>query len=167
VHHSVFLRRAMAACVVSFSLTQAAAAQEGNAFSKFTGNWRGNGQIVFTNSDAEQMTCRASYLSPQANELSLTLVCATQSYRVEIQSRLTAEGHEVQGNWTETTHQVTGNIVGRIASSSFEGSISGPGFSGEMSLRVSGRRQSVSIRPQGGELQVTRVDIDLTRQTER
>jgi hypothetical protein len=167
VHHSVYLRRAMAAYAVSLSLMQPAAAQEGSAFSRFAGNWRGNGQIVFTNGDAEQMTCRASYLSPKANELSLTLVCATQSYRVEIQSQLAAEGHEIQGNWTETTHQVTGNIVGRIANGSFEGSISGPGFSGGMSLRVSGRRQSVSIRPQGGELQVTRVDIDLTRQNER
>lgn len=143
-------------------------AQGASPFAKFLGAWRGSGRVLFTNGDAERINCRALYLSAQAaNELSLDLVCATESYRIEIRSRLIADGHEVQGAWTETSHQVTGNLVGRLSGGSFEGNIQGPGFSAEMSLHSTGRRQSVSIQPRSTEMQVSRVEIDLSREAER
>jgi len=143
-------------------------AQGASPFAKFLGIWRGAGQVLFTNGDAERINCRANYLSLEAaNELSLDLVCATESYRIEIRSQLVAVGREVQGTWTETSHQVTGNLVGRLSGGSFEGNIAGPGFTAEMSLHSTGRRQSVSIRPQSTEMQVGRVDIDLSRDADR
>jgi hypothetical protein len=139
-----------------------------NPFAKFLGSWRGSGQVLFTNGDVERINCRANYLSLQAaNELSLDLVCATESYRIEIRSQLVAVGREVQGTWTETSRQVTGNLVGRLSGGSFEGNIEGPGFTAEMSLHSTGRKQSVSIRPQSTEMQVSNVDIDLSRETDR
>ena len=143
-------------------------AQAASPFAKFLGSWRGFGQVLFTNGDAERINCRADYLSLQAaNELSLDLVCATESYRIEIRSQLVADGREVQGTWTETSHQVTGNLVGRLSGGSFEGNIQGPGFTAEMSLHSTGRRQSVSIRPQSSEMQVSKVDIELSRGADR
>lgn len=143
-------------------------AQGASPFAKFLGGWRGFGQVLFTNGDAERINCRADYLSGQAaNELSLDLICATESYRIDIRSQLVAMGHEVQGTWTETSHQVTGNLVGRLSGGSFEGNIQGPGFTAEMSLRSTGRKQVVSIRPQSTEMQVNEIDIDLSREADR
>lgn len=143
-------------------------AQGVSPFAKFLGVWRGSGQVLFTNGDAERINCRANYLSLEAaNELSLDLVCATESYRIEIRSQLVAVGREVQGTWTETSHQMTGNLVGRLSGGSFEGNIEGQGFAAEMSLHSTGRKQSVSIRPQSTEMQVGRVDIDLSREADR
>jgi hypothetical protein len=162
-------RTVMAATIVASALLAPppGTAQGGNPFARFLGIWRGYGQVITTNGNAEPVNCRASYLPEDSNNISLTLVCATESYRIEIRSELVAFGHEVQGNWIETSHQVTGSLAGQIEGGSIEGNVTGPGFSAEMSLRSNGRRQYVSIRPQGGRMQVADVEINLSREVGR
>jgi hypothetical protein len=162
--HSLLAAVFAAAALIAPTLGMA---QGASPFTRFIGIWRGSGQVLFTNGDAERLNCRASYQASQSNDVSLTLVCATESYRVEIHSQLLARGRDVEGTWTETTHQVTGNIAGQIAGGSFEGNITGPGLTAEMSVRSNGRRQRVTIRPQGGQMQVTDVEIDLSREAQR
>lgn len=151
---------AVFALLLAVSLSPASASAA-SPFAGFVGNWHGSGQVVGSNG-AERITCRAGYSSSSHGEaLSQTLVCASDSYRFDIRSFVVSDDQGVQGHWEELTRSVTGNLVGRIANGQFEGTIAGAGFTAAIALRISGRRQTVTILPQGGD--ITKVDIVLSR----
>jgi len=131
-------------------------------FASFSGSWKGSGQVVGTDNKHERIACRANYsISEKGDALSQTLVCASDSYRFEISSYVVAEGRSVRGHWQETTRQVQGSLTGEVADGQFEGNVSGPGFTAELSLKAAGRKQLVSIKPQGGD--IAKVEIVLIR----
>jgi hypothetical protein len=144
-------------------LPQIGVAETGNPFAKFFGSWRGSGQVVGVNGNSERIACRATYLASHGGEaLSQTLLCASASYRIDVRSYVADTGQGVQGRWQETTRHVEGSLSGRVADGQFEGSIAGPGFTAQMSIRTIGRKQTVSIRPQGGD--IAQVEIVLSRE---
>jgi hypothetical protein len=101
---------------------------------------------------------------PRSREVGLSqaLVCASDSYRVDIRSFIVADGQAVQGHWEESVRQAAGQLEGRIVGGQLEGRISGPGFEARMSLATSGVRQTIVITPAGGS--VSRVEIALSRE---
>jgi hypothetical protein len=134
-------------------------------FAKFLGSWRGSGRIVTTNGGAEKISCRADFsAASQGEALSQKLVCASDSYRFDIHSFVVTDAQGVQGHWEEATHQVSGQVVGKVADGQFDGNIVATGFSAAISFRVSGHRQSVVITPQGGD--IAKVDIVMSRLAE-
>jgi hypothetical protein len=141
---------------------QIGTAQSDGPFSKFLGSWRGSGQVIGRDGNHERITCRASYSTSESGAaLSQKLVCASDSYRVDISSYIVADGHSVQGHWQEATRQVQGELTGQIADGNFEGSVSGVGFTAGIHLRTSGHKQQVTISPDGGD--VAKADIVLSR----
>jgi hypothetical protein len=157
-------RALLAAGILSLALiwAQVGIAQSGSHFVKFAGSWRGSGQIVGTSGSHERISCLARYAIDQnGGALSQSLVCASDSYRVDINSYLVADGASVLGHWQETTRQVQGDISGKIADGNFEGRVAGIGFSAGISLRANGRKQFISIKPSGGD--IADVNIVLTR----
>jgi hypothetical protein len=157
---------AAAFAAIVLMLPQFGLAEPAHPFAKFLGNWRGAGQVVGANGSSERISCRASYSALQDGDaLSQTLVCASDSYRIDIRSHVVAVGQQVQGRWEETTRQATGDLVGHIANGAFEGNVTGPGFVATMSLRAVGRRQFVNIQPQGGD--IAKVEINLSREADR
>jgi hypothetical protein len=154
------LRGLLAGAVVLWPLISTA--HSDGPFSRLLGNWRGSGQVVGTNGHREQIRCRAGYSLSQSGEaLTQTLVCASDSYRVDISCYVVAEGHRVQGHWQEATRHVEGDLTGEVAEGQFEGSVAGPGFTAKVSLRSTGRKQVVNIRPQGGD--IAAVEVVLSR----
>ena len=141
---------------------QAGAADASNPFAEFFGSWKGAGQVVGVNGTKESIRCRADY-APSGRDpaLSQSLTCASDSYRFNVRSYAIAEADGVQGHWEESTRQVQGHLVGKVAGGHFSGSISGTGFTAEMSLTASGSKQTVSIKPNGGDIAL--VDIVLDR----
>jgi hypothetical protein len=155
---------AFAAFVLMFP--QTGLAEPAHPFAKFLGRWRGSGQVVGVNGGSERINCRANYSALQEGAaLSQTLVCASDSYRIDIRSNVVAAGQQVQGHWEETTRQATGDLVGHIANGAFEGDVTGPGFTAAISLRAVGRRQYVDIQAQGGD--IAKVEINLSRDADR
>jgi hypothetical protein len=141
---------------------QEGVARSAGPFANFSGNWRGVGEIVGADGKSESITCRARYDVSQAGAgLSQTLVCASDSYRFDIHSNVVADGESVKGDWQEATRNVSGNLNGSIQKGDFEGDVDGAGFTAQLSLRTSGRKQAVSIVPHGGD--IGKVDIALTR----
>jgi hypothetical protein len=153
--------RLLAAGVVALLLCPPLAVAQPSAgpFTKFDGSWRGSGQVVGSDGKHEKISCRAHYsIPPSGNALSQSLVCASDSYRFEVQSDVVAtDGHNVQGTWQETTRRASGDLVGQVSDGQFHGSVSGTGFTAEISLKMSGGRQSVTIVPQGSN--IAKVDI--------
>ena len=139
--------------IAALAWAQIGLAQSGGPFGAFAGGWRGSGLVVGADGNHERITCRARYLiSESGRALSESLVCASDSYRVDVDSYVIADGHSVEGHWQETTRQGQGNLTGQIVDGDLEGGVVGPGFTAEISLRATGRRQIMSIKPQGGDV---------------
>jgi hypothetical protein len=143
-------------------LSNGAQAQPFGPFESFLGDWKGAGQIVVANKGAEQIRCRAKYTtSADGRSLSQSLLCASDSYRVDIHSFAVADAQDVQGHWEEATRQVSGRLIGRVAGGRLEGNVTGPAFTAAMSLSAGSGKQTIVIVPQGGD--ISRVSIALSR----
>jgi hypothetical protein len=149
---------AVAAAAAVWSTQSAAAA---SPFQAFVGEWTGSGQVVGANGNRERIRCRASFAESQRGEaLSQTIVCASASYRIDIQSYAKASGRTVQGAWSEGTRGVSGQLTGRIEDGLFEGAVIGPGFSAGVSLNSNGRQQAVNIEPRGGDIAGVTIELE-------
>jgi hypothetical protein len=149
-------RAAVAAAGLAAGLTFSAAdpASAASPFRPFLGSWRGTGQITGMDGRREPISCRATYEGGDDRSLSQVLVCASDAFRLNIESNVTADGGGgLQGQWRETTRGVQGNLSGQIGSGDFEGQVEGPGFTAQISLRSNGRKQAVYIRPSAGDIQ--------------
>jgi hypothetical protein len=155
------LLAAFAGAVVLSSCAAMAQATTG-PFEKFDGGWRGSGRVSGADGKSERITCRAHYsIPPSGQALSQSLVCASDSYRFQVQSDVVVNGRDVEGQWQETTRNATGKLSGQVADGQFSGTVIGSGFTAEISIRVTGGKQAVNITPHGSD--VARVDITLSR----
>jgi hypothetical protein len=141
-----------------------AAALTASPFQKFVGAWSGGGQIIATNGHREAIRCRAEFSVAKAGSaLNQTIVCASESFKLNITTYAEAAGETVQGYWSEATRDVSGHLTGRIGDGRFDGEISAAAFAASISLSSDGRNQAVSIKPRGGD--VSDVRIELGRRT--
>ena len=149
---------------IAASSPQAAIAHANTPFGNFIGSWKGSGHVVGSDGHSERISCRATYLEAENGDaLSQSLVCASDSYRIDVRSYVVLEGQSVLGHWEETTRSVTGSLTGEVEHGQFEGSIAGPGFTARMSLKSTGRKQALTIMPRGGD--IASVDIVMSRES--
>src|ERR1700722_6033425 len=129
-------------------LAVAADAQSTSPLAKLSGTWRGGGKIMMADGTGENIRCSATY-SPESGgrSVSQALVCASDSYKVDIRSFIVADGQSVQGHWEESVRQAQGQLSGQIVGDQLEGKISGPGFERNCpSSPAAGDRPSLSLR---------------------
>jgi hypothetical protein len=143
--------------------SQSGAAQRG-PFRNFVGEWSGNGQIVASNGHQEAIRCRAQGSDEKDGAaLNQAIVCASESFKLDIKTHAEASGESVQGYWNEASRNVSGLLTGRIGENKFEGRIEAPSFNAAISLTSNGRAQEVGIRPSTGD--IASINIDLRRRS--
>jgi len=156
------LRVVLTAAVLGAAATVVEPAFAAGPFRPFLGSWRGTGELTTQDSRKEPISCRATYDDGgDEQSLNITLVCASDAFRINIESSVTEDQGALRGQWRETTRGVQGDVSGQIGRGDFEGQVSAGGVSVGMSIRVSGRRQAVYIRPSAGDIRA--VDIVLSR----
>jgi len=69
-------------------------------FDNMRGSWSGGGTITLSNGAQARIRCRASY-TPRGPNLRMSLVCASDSYKVDLTSQITSSGGEIKGTWAE------------------------------------------------------------------
>jgi hypothetical protein len=154
---AIFKVIAVAVCCLAWP---AFGARHAGPFAPFAGSWRGSGRVESSDGRSEPINCRARYdITEGGTRLAQSLVCASDSYRFDIQCSVAAEGDNVTGNWQETTRNVSGPLRGQIGDGDFEGSVDGPGFTATISLRSNGHRQAVAIRPQAQSISAVIVTL--------
>src|SRR5579862_4432854 len=80
-------------------------AQRGSIFAGLAGQWGGEGRISMSDGSTERIRCRALYsVSPTGANLHQDLRCASESYRLDITSRIVDEGGTIEGTWSEASH---------------------------------------------------------------
>ena len=137
-----------------------AAASTASPFQKFVGAWTGGGQIIATNGHREAIRCRAEFSVAKAGSaLNQAIVCASESFKLNITTYAEAAGETVQGYWREATRDVSGHLTGHIGDGVFDGEISAAAFTASISLTSNGRSQAVSIKPRGGDVSDVRIEM--------
>jgi hypothetical protein len=125
------------------------------------GVWSAPRTVTLDDGSTERIRCRATYaVGAGGSGLQQTLTCASDSYKFNLTSNVTAQGSAVSGTWAETSRNIQGSIEGRSGPGMIQVVASAPGFSANISLRTSGNKQSVVIK---AESQFRGASISLTR----
>jgi hypothetical protein len=136
------------------------AALAASPFDRFVGDWRGGGEVVGSNGHRESIRCRAEYSEAKDGAaLNQTIVCASESFKFDIQSYAEASGDSVQGYWREANRDVSGHMTGRISEGQFVGEITATTFTAALSLTSNGRTQTVDIKPGAGDIFDVRIEL--------
>ena len=152
----------------AIGLVLAALATTGDAqpvarpFAALAGDWSGNGTVTMSNGGQERMRCRANYDVGQGGEdVRLNIRCASDSFNFDLASQVASRDGRLSGEWSEATRNAAGTITGRANGNQIQAQASSAGFSANLSLTTKGNRQSVTIQPQGTDVQV--VSLALSR----
>jgi hypothetical protein len=139
-------RLVMAAALLLFTsvFSPSGHAQSG-PFAGMAGRWAGGGTVSLEDGSSERIRCRATY-AVAGPQMQLNLLCASDSYRFDLQGNIVDQGGAIEGTWSESSRNVTGTLQGRGGGGSFQVVASGPGFNAQISLTTRGNRQSVVIR---------------------
>lgn len=138
--------------------------QKPNPFSKFGGNWTGIGDIYLSNGTKERIRCRAGFTPADAfNVISLKvdLRCASDSFKIELQSELNYDRGAISGTWSENSRGVNGSVSGKIDGDNIIATAESQTFNATLELINLGDKQQVRITSPGSEM--TDVLIGLNR----
>jgi hypothetical protein len=131
-------------------------------FAAMAGSWSGGGVLNASDGTQERLRCQAAYdVGAAGAELRLNLRCASDSYNFDLASEVQYRGGAISGSWSEASRNASGTISGRAAGDRIEASARSPNFSAELTLTTRGRRQFVSIHPEGTN--ITEVSLALDR----
>jgi hypothetical protein len=145
--------RAAFAFVALLSFAAVSQAQQPGPFANLIGSWSGSGSVAMSNGSTERIRCRATYgVGNGGAKLQLQMLCASDSYKIELQSSLVYQGGEVRGTWTEKTRGAGGEVSGSVNGNHFDVMISAQAFSATLSLTTQGNRQSVIIQSPGSAM---------------
>jgi len=125
------------------------------------GSWSGPGTITVSGTK-ERLRCRANYnVSNGGSTVDLSIICASDSYKFNLQGGVNYTNGAVSGNWSESAHGAAGEISGSVSGGVIRVSATGPYFSALLSLNTRGNTQSISLNSPGS--QISSVTISLTK----
>lgn len=159
----VMIRRSMFAAftLLAISLSGSPSYADSGPFAGMAGNWSGAGNVTFDDGSTERIRCRATYaVGAGGNGLNQSLVCASDSYKLDLKSNVVAQGGALSGTWSESSRNVSGTLEGHSANGNFQVVVTAPGFSANLALTTRGNKQSVVLK---AESQFKGASISLTR----
>jgi hypothetical protein len=146
---STAARRLIFAAVALYaaSVSGSARCAESGPFAGMAGNWSGGGTVTLDDGSTERIRCRASYaVGASGTGLNQTLTCASDSYKINLNTNVVSEGGSLSGTWSESNRGAAGTLQGRGGNGNFQAVASGPGFTANISLTTHGNRQSIVIK---------------------
>lgn len=162
---SVTLSAAVAASALAFAgasaLTPAGA--QSSPFTALSGSWAGTGTITLADGSTERIRCRATYNVPIETNLTMSIRCASDSYRFDLSSSVVYKGGgAISGTWSEASRNIGGSIEGRAQGGHITARADTGGFSAVLNVTTQAKRQSVGIRAGSGN-DMTNVSITMSR----
>lgn len=144
---------ALAAALSLGMFAHSAAVAAENPFAQLAGSWSGQGKITVQNGSSERIRCRGNYRDGGGGTtLTISLRCASDSYKFELASDVTYDNGSISGSWNETTRQVYGQLSGRATANNISAQASAVGVTASISIATRGNSQNVSIRSPGSEI---------------
>lgn len=159
---STFSMQALKAASVGAALMLSASASsaQSGAFSGFDGNWSGSGTVSLSDGSSERIRCRAGYKAEGGSGLRLTLRCASDSYKFDLNGNVVSQGDRISGSWTEASRNINGNLQGKAGGGQIDVFIEAAGFAATLTLTTRGNKQTVQLSSKG---EIRGVNISMTR----
>jgi hypothetical protein len=139
---------------------EVASAASSSGLSSMSGFWRGPGRIEFSEGASEALVCKAYYAALD-QRLSIVLLCASRSNKIELRAKLAADGQGLTGTWEERTFNASGTATGYAMDGKITLTIDGGGFTATMLVIQDDQQQTVSITAHG--VAFTKVSVSLSR----
>ena len=147
------LKTGAIAAILSFGIFTHAALSAETPFAHLAGSWAGQGKITVQNGSSERIRCRGTYRAGETGTtLTISLRCASDSYKFELASDVTYDNGNISGSWNETSRSVYGQISGRATANNISAQASAVGVTAAISIATRGNSQSVTIRSPGSEI---------------
>lgn len=141
-------RRRLTAFVFTAACLYGQTAFAAGPFTPLAGEWSGRGRIYLSDGHEEGVRCRArNNVGANGNQMQQSLRCASESYNFELRSDVEQRNGVIQGNWSESTRSIGGEVSGRVRGGTIEVVVRSSSFSATLTLQAHGNRQSVTIRP--------------------
>lgn len=138
------------AAALALALAAFTSPAQAGPFSSLDGAWSGTGTVSLSDGSKERIRCRAHYnVGDNGHALKQSLRCASDSYRFDLSSDVTAQGNRVSGHWGEASRNLYGDLQGRISGNEINVFVTAAGFAGNLSVTTRGNRQSVTIDSKG------------------
>jgi hypothetical protein len=119
-------------------------------FAAIAGSWSGGGTLSLTNGTRERLRCRARHaVGDGGRSLSLSIRCASDSYRFELSSDVVHRRGRIFGRWSESANGLSGTVSGSASSGRIRALATGGNFTAGLAITTHGSRQTVSITPRG------------------
>jgi hypothetical protein len=143
----LMIRRLLIAAAVflAASFSGSASHAQSGPFAGMAGGWAGGGTVTLDDGSKERIRCRASY-AVAGPSMNMTLTCASDSYKFNLQASVVDQGGAVSGTWSESSRGVSGSLQGRGGGGNFDVLASAAGFNANISLRTAGNKQSIGMR---------------------
>jgi hypothetical protein len=135
----------VAAVWLSTGLFGPAAYAQSGPFAGLAGGWHGGGTVSLDDGSTERIRCRANY-AVAGPSMDMTLTCASDAYRFNLQANVVSQGSAITGSWSESTRNVSGSLQGRGGNGSFQVTAAAAGFNADISLSTRGSKQTVVMR---------------------
>jgi hypothetical protein len=133
--------------LLAATLCGSASHAQSGAFAGLAGVWSGAGTVTLDDGSSERIRCRATYaVAADGTGLNQTLLCASDSYKFNLSSNVTANNGQLSGTWTESSNNVSGILEGSGNNGSFQVNATSPVFSANIVLTTHGNKQSVVIK---------------------
>lgn len=150
-----------AALIVAPVMAPAVVHADSAPFANFAGNWAGNGTISIADGGTERIRCRGTYtVGSGGNNLHQVLRCASDSYKFELTSDVSASGSSISGSWNEASRNVNGSVQGSINNGEINALVQTNGYAATFNVVTRGNKQSVNISSKG---ELRGVTISLAR----
>ena len=134
-----------AAVLFAASLSGSASYAQSGPFAGMAGTWHGGGTVRLDDGSTERIRCRASY-AVSGPSMEMTLTCASDAYKFNLQGSVVSEGGAISGTWSESSRGINGTLHGRGGGGSFQVVASAGGFNANISLTTRGSKQSVVMQ---------------------
>ena len=143
------------------ALAASAANAQSAPFAGMAGVWSGGGTISLEGGATERIRCKATYaVRGDGTGLNQSLTCASDSYKFDLRSDVTASNGALTGQWSESSRGVGGTLKGRAGNGQFNVTVTAPAFTANLVMNTKGSKQSVAITSEG---QFRGANITLTR----
>ena len=138
--------------VISFAALSSnhltAATTDENPITRLMGYWSGHGLVVTRSGPEKQFKCVVTYRPTKDGELlRQTMRCRNSDGKFEAITTLLFSGDSVTGKWTETTHNLGGDVSGKITDEGFDVHLSGRFFQAKMRVSSTACDQLVELTP--------------------
>lgn len=126
-------------------------------FAPLLGSWGGSGTYKLQDGTSEKLKCDA-YYTGSGSQLGIAVRCAGANNKIEMRSKLSANGTALSGNWEERTFNAEGAVTGKLTDSKLALAITGV-VAGSMTITYDQSKQNVAIATEGSPLKSVTVSL--------